>query len=79
VRGTRVFQLNRRRRVTLDETGVVSKFGVSPESIPIAWRWSATRQTATALTLLGREVGRLRFSPSPSTSNPSWGTYASGA
>jgi 5'-3' exonuclease len=34
VRGTRVVQLNRRTRVTIDEAGVVSKFGVAPESIP---------------------------------------------
>ena len=34
VRGTRVVQLNRRTLVTLDERGVVQKFGVSPESIP---------------------------------------------
>jgi 5'-3' exonuclease len=34
VRGTRVVQLNRRTRVTLDETGVVRKFGVAPASIP---------------------------------------------
>jgi len=34
VRGTRVVQLNRRTRVTLDAAGVVQKFGVSPESIP---------------------------------------------
>jgi 5'-3' exonuclease len=34
VRGTRVVQLNRRTRVTIDEAGVVAKFGVSPESIP---------------------------------------------
>jgi 5'-3' exonuclease len=34
VRGTRVVQLNRRTRVTLDEGGVVAKFGVRPESIP---------------------------------------------
>ncbi len=34
VRGTRIVQLNRRTRVTLDERGVVQKFGVSPESIP---------------------------------------------
>jgi 5'-3' exonuclease len=34
VRGTRIVQLNRRTRVTLDEAGVVQKFGVSPESIP---------------------------------------------
>jgi 5'-3' exonuclease len=34
VRGTRVVQLNRRTGVTLDESGVVRKFGVSPESIP---------------------------------------------
>jgi 5'-3' exonuclease len=34
VRGTRVVQLNRRTRVTLDETGIVAKFGVPPASIP---------------------------------------------
>ena len=34
VRGTRIVQLNRRTRVTIDEPGVVKKFGVSPASIP---------------------------------------------
>ena len=34
VRGTRVVQLNRRTRVTLDEAGVIQKFGVTPASIP---------------------------------------------
>jgi 5'-3' exonuclease len=34
VRGKRVVQLNRRSRVTLDEEGVIQKFGVLPESIP---------------------------------------------
>jgi len=34
VSGTRIVQLNRRTRVTLDEAGVVQKFGVSPKSIP---------------------------------------------
>jgi 5'-3' exonuclease len=34
VRGTRIVQLNRRTRTTLDETGIVKKFGVSPTSIP---------------------------------------------
>ena len=34
VRGTHIVQLNRRTRVTLDESGVVKKFGVSPASIP---------------------------------------------
>jgi 5'-3' exonuclease len=34
VKGTRVVQLNRRTRVTLDEQRVINKFGVSPESIP---------------------------------------------
>jgi 5'-3' exonuclease len=34
VRGTRIVQLNRRTRVTLDEQAVVKKFGVSPQSIP---------------------------------------------
>jgi 5'-3' exonuclease len=34
VRGTRVVQLIRRTRVSLDEAGVIAKFGVPPESIP---------------------------------------------
>ena len=34
VRGTRIVQLNRLTRVTLDERAVVEKFGVSPQSIP---------------------------------------------
>jgi 5'-3' exonuclease len=34
VSGSRIVQLNRRTRVTMDESGVVQKFGVSPQSIP---------------------------------------------
>lgn len=34
VRGTRVVQLDRRKRVTRDEAGVVEKFGVPPALIP---------------------------------------------
>ena len=34
VRGTRVVQVNRRSRTTLDEAGVTAKFGVPPASIP---------------------------------------------
>ena len=34
VTGTRIVQLNRRTRVTIDEAGVVQKFGVPPASIP---------------------------------------------
>jgi 5'-3' exonuclease len=34
VSGTRIVQLSRRTNVTLDEAGVVEKFGVAPESIP---------------------------------------------
>ena len=34
VRGTRVVQLNRRTRATLDEAGIVQKFGVPPALIP---------------------------------------------
>jgi 5'-3' exonuclease len=34
VRGTRIIQLNRRTRITLDEAGVIQKFGVPPVSIP---------------------------------------------
>jgi 5'-3' exonuclease len=34
VRGARVVQLDRRRKITLDEDGVKGKFGVPPASIP---------------------------------------------
>ncbi len=34
VQGSKIVQLNRRTNVTLDESGVVNKFGVPPESIP---------------------------------------------
>jgi 5'-3' exonuclease len=34
VQGTRIVQLNRRTRVIFDESAIVKKFGVSPESIP---------------------------------------------
>ncbi|HXJ43622.1 MAG TPA: 5'-3' exonuclease H3TH domain-containing protein [Bryobacteraceae bacterium] len=34
VTGTRIVQLNRRTKVTLDEAGVIQKFGVAPASIP---------------------------------------------
>jgi 5'-3' exonuclease len=34
VRGTRIVQMNRRTRAIRDETGVISKFGVPPASIP---------------------------------------------
>lgn len=34
VRGSRVVQLNRRTNVTMDEAGVIAKFGVPPASIP---------------------------------------------
>jgi len=34
VRGSRIVQLNRRTRVTYDEAGIVTKFGVPPASIP---------------------------------------------
>src|SRR6266704_6751307 len=34
VRGTRVVQLNRRTRVTMDEQGIIQKYGVPPLSIP---------------------------------------------
>jgi 5'-3' exonuclease len=34
VSGTRIVQLNRRTRVTIDEAGVIQRFGVPPASIP---------------------------------------------
>ena len=34
VRGTRIVQMDRRRRIVRDEAGIIEKFGVSPASIP---------------------------------------------
>lgn len=34
VQGTRIVQLNRRKRAVTDEAGVIKKFGVTPKSIP---------------------------------------------
>ena len=34
VHGSRIVQLNRRTQLTLDEAGVIQKFGVAPTSIP---------------------------------------------
>jgi 5'-3' exonuclease len=34
VKGTRIVQLNRRTRTTIDEAGVIQKFGVVPASVP---------------------------------------------
>jgi 5'-3' exonuclease len=34
VSGSRIVQLNRRKQITIDEAGVIQKFGVSPQSIP---------------------------------------------
>ena len=34
VRGTKVVQMDRRKRTTRDEAGVIAKFGVAPQSIP---------------------------------------------
>ena len=34
VRGTRIVQMDRRRRIVRDEAGIVAKFGVPPASIP---------------------------------------------
>src|SRR3984957_3333089 len=34
VQGTRIVQLDRRKRLIRDEPGVIAKFGVSPASIP---------------------------------------------
>jgi 5'-3' exonuclease len=34
VRGTRIVQMDRRKRETRDEAGVVAKFGVTPQQIP---------------------------------------------
>jgi 5'-3' exonuclease len=34
VQGSRVVQLDRRKRVTRDEAGVIQKFGIPPRSIP---------------------------------------------
>jgi hypothetical protein len=43
VLGTRVVQLDRRRRLERDQQGVMQKFGVKPSSIPDYLPWSVTR------------------------------------
>ena len=45
VQGTRVVQLNRRTRITMDEQGVIAKFGIPCKLIPTIWRSSATPPT----------------------------------
>src|SRR3954471_21151632 len=46
VSGTRVVQLNRRTRTTLDEGGVMAKYGVPPPRFLITWRSWVMPQTA---------------------------------
>jgi hypothetical protein len=46
VQGTRVVQLDRRRRVERDEQGVIQKFGVKPSSFQTTSPWLATQRTA---------------------------------
>jgi 5'-3' exonuclease len=59
VTGTRVVQLSRRTNVTLDEAGVMEKFGVAPESIPdyLALVGDAAGRIP-GLARLGREIFR---------------------
>ena len=55
VRGTRVVQMNRRTRTTLDESGIIAKFGVPP-----AWwfgRWWSSRLTMHSLPRRWRPLG----------------------
>ena len=78
VRGTRIVQLNRRTRVTLDEAGVIQKFGVPPASIPDYLALVAMRPTAIRVCRAGVRSRRRPFLPSFSISNPSLGTVASG-
>ena len=56
VRGARVVQLNRRTRLTLDESAVVQKFGVSPGSIPDYLALVGERRWLSGPARLGREV-----------------------
>jgi 5'-3' exonuclease len=79
VSGTRLVQLNRRTRVTLDEAGVVQKFGVSPAQSPIIWPWWAMQSMATRVCQAGGRSRRLPSLPSFSISKPSLWTIASGA
>ena len=57
MRGIRIVQLNRRTGITLDDSGVIKKFGVSPESIP---DYLACGRPPTVIPdfRLGREVVR---------------------
>src|SRR3954471_12921165 len=64
VRATRVVQLNRRTRVTIDEQGVMQKYGVPPLSIPDFWRWWAMRRMAIPGWRGGGRSQQPRCSPS---------------
>ena len=68
VRGARIVQLNRRTRVTLDERGIIQKFGVSPESIPGLLGASGRfgRQVSGSTRLGCEVVGRCPGQVSPS-------------
>ena len=71
VRGTRVVQLDRRRNLTRDEAGVVSKFGVPPgvdSRLPGARRRRRRRLSRTAW--LGRRSRPRRCSRSSAISRP---------
>jgi hypothetical protein len=58
VQGTRIVQLDRRRRLERDEQGVVQKFGVKPSSIPDYLALVGDRQTAIRyIGLRGVDVG----------------------
>jgi 5'-3' exonuclease len=51
VRGTRVVQIDGRRKTIRDAAGIREKFGVSPQLIPDLSRSWATRPTATPASL----------------------------
>jgi 5'-3' exonuclease len=78
VRGTRIVQLNRQARVTLDEAAIVTKFGVPPSSIPdyLALVGDAA-DGYPGLPGWGAK-STLPFLPGMSTLNPSRQTGASG-
>ena len=57
LQGSRIVQLNRRTRVTVDELGVAKKFGVSPASIP---NYLAAESASSASNSTGRPDGNAR-------------------
>ena len=58
VQGTRIVQLDRRKRLIRDEPGVIAKFGVSPASIPDYLAGRRCSRRLSRIARMGSEVSQ---------------------